>query len=51
MLPLECFGILVFFYDFRVLLLGLYIPYHAMLPSICPSEFFEGGGVNDPSLQ
>ena len=30
-------------FDIRVLLLGLYIPDLAMLPSIWPSEFLEGG--------
>lgn len=31
-----------------MLLLGLYIPDHAVLPSICPSEFMVGG--NEPSV-
>ena len=32
-----------------VLLLGLYTPDPAMLPSMCPSEFMVGG-INDPSV-
>ena len=32
-----------------VLLLGLYTPDPAVLPSICPSEFLVGG-INDPSV-
>ena len=35
-------------YDIWIFLLGLYIPDPAVLPSIWPSEFLEGGGVNDP---
>ena len=33
--------------DMQVLLLGLYTLEPAVLPIICPSEFFEGG-MNDP---
>ena len=32
-----------------VLLLGLYTPEPAILPTICPSEFLEGG-MKDPSV-
>ena len=32
-----------------VLLLGLYTPEHAVLPSIIPSKFLDGG-MNDPSM-
>ena len=35
--------------DIWVLLLGLYTPEPAVLPTICPSEFLEGG-MNDPSV-
>jgi hypothetical protein len=33
--------------DIQMLLLGMYIPDPAVLPSICPSEFLDGG-INDP---
>ena len=32
-----------------MLLLGLYTPEPAVLPSICPSEFLDGG-MNEPSV-
>ena len=35
--------------DIWVLLLGSYTPEHAVLPSISPSGFLEGG-INDPSI-
>lgn len=33
-----------------VLLLGLYIPDHVVLPSICPSGFTDGGQMNRPCI-
>ena len=36
-------------YDIWVLLLGLYTPEPAVLPSICPAEFLEGQ-INDMSV-
>ena len=35
--------------DIRMFLLGLYIPDLAVLPSIWPYEFLNGG-INDPSV-
>ena len=35
--------------DFWISLLGLYMPEPAILSSICPSEFLDGG-INDPSV-
>ena len=36
-------------FDIRELLLGLYIPEHAVLPTICSSEFTDGG-MKEPSV-
>ena len=48
-LALKIFGYPRSFSEIRVFLYGLYIPEPALLPTIWPSEFLEGG-MNDPSV-